>query len=72
MERPLLVVLTAAVASQQGPLGSVEKLRPDGCPLGPRTSLSTEVAEGPGETLERLSQAGQNPAASIHVAKQKH
>ena len=72
MERPLLVVLTTAVASQQGPLGSAEKLRPDGCPLGPRTSLSTEVAEGPGETLERLSQAGQNPAASIHMAKQKH
>ena len=72
VEWPLLVVLTTAVASQQGLFGSAEKLRPEGCPLGPQTSLSTEVAEGPGEMLERLSQAGQNPAVSIHVVKQKH
>lgn len=72
-ERPLVVVFTTAVASQKGPLGSAEKLRPDGCPSGP---LDQPQCRGWPRGQERgwrdFSQAGQNPVASIQLEKQKH
>lgn len=72
-ERPLVVAFTTAAASQKGPLGSAEKLRPDGCPSGP---LDQPQCRGWPRGQERgwrdFSQAGQNPVASIQLEKQKH
>lgn len=68
-EQPLVAFLTAAVASQQGPRGSAEKLGGQmAARWGTWTSLSPEGGRGAQEGGWRdPSQAGLNSAVSIHL-----